>query len=418
MKSNDVVAALLGSALAIALTTVTTPALAAPWRLAASVPHQAFATGLRRFLAESRAANNPAPRAKSAAAHALIVHRRFDPAQYTIVDVTGAGTAYGQGTILVGATSSLLASGFYVDPDNNSHGFVRTRDGTVSTFDVGGATSQTSVWWMNNRGDLAGDYDDPDTGILKCFLRARDGTVETFDASEAGVSSNVERIDNAGSIVGEYEDAIGAFHGYVRTKNGAIVQFDEPDAGIGYLQGTEAFDVNRAGVISGPYYDANGVAHGYLRAADGTFTEFDVPGAGAGPNQGTIANIIDNKGRVAGTYIDSNDVLHGFLRSPDGAITTFDVPDAGTGYQQGTWPVDIAGHGKIAGWYQDANGIYHGFERSKDGAIVEFDAPGAQQSPGPYLGPGTLAITVAKHNTIAGWDEDVSGVYHGYLRTR
>jgi len=28
-----------------------------------------------------------------------------------------------------------------------------------------------------------------------------------------------------------------------------------------------------------------------------------------------------------------------------------------------------------------------------------------------------LAITVAKHKLITGWDQDNSGVYHGYLRT-
>jgi hypothetical protein len=385
------------------------PALAAPPQFAR--PLRLFATGPRWLLPARPQIVKNGPRQP-------LARQGTHPEQFTIIDVPGAGTADGQGTILVGANSSLLASGFYVDPGNDSHGFVRASDGTISTFDVGGATSQTSVWWMNNRGDLAGDYDDPDTGILKCFLRTAGGTVEPFDASEAGTDSDVERIDNAGSIVGEYYDAIGAFHGYVRAKKGAITQFDAPDAGTGYLQGTEAFDVNRAGVISGPYYDANNVAHGYLRAADGTFTEFDVPGAGAGPNQGTIANIIDDKGTLAGTYIDSNDVLHGFLRAPDGAITTFDAPGAGTGYQQGTWPVDIADHGKIVGWYQDANSVYHGFERLKNGAIVEFDAPGAEPGQGPYFGPGTLAISVAKHNVIAGWEQDNSGVYHGYLRTR
>lgn len=408
MTKIGIVASLLLTAVAVA------PALAAT----PQIVRRPFATGLQRFPAASPpAAKSGAVHPKSPGAHASLAPYGFPPEQFTIVDVPGAGTAYGQGTILVGATSSLLASGFYVDPGNNSHGFVRAPDGTISTFDVGGATSQTSVWWMNNRGDLAGDYDDPDTGVLKCFLRTAGGTVEQFDGSEAGTDSDVERIDNAGSIVGEYYDATGAFHGYVRAKNGAIAQFDAPDAGTGYLQGTEAFDVNRAGIISGPYYDANNVAHGYLRAADGTFTEFDVPGAGAGPNQGTIANIIDDKGAVAGTYIDSSDVLHGFLRVSDGAITTFDAPGAGTGYQQGTWPVDIADHGKIVGWYQDSNSVYHGFERSKNGAIVEFDAPGAEPGRGPYFGPGTLAITVAKHNVIGGWDEDSAGVYHGYLRT-
>src|ERR1700741_546886 len=50
--------------------------------------------------------------------------------QFTIVDVPGAGTAAGQGTVVVSVNSSSYASGYYADGSGNTHGFVRAPDGT------------------------------------------------------------------------------------------------------------------------------------------------------------------------------------------------------------------------------------------------------------------------------------------------
>ncbi|HEY2445166.1 MAG TPA: hypothetical protein VGI20_05445 [Rhizomicrobium sp.] len=399
MKSTLLVAALLTIVL-------TAPAFAAPPQIMRA--HPPFATGFGLFrTAAPQIAKNRFPGARSSAQSAL------HPDQFTIVDVPGAGTAYGQGTSIVAVNSSSVSSGFYVDADNFSHGFLRASDGTLTTFDADGATSQTEIWWINDHGAVVGDYVDPDTGLGECFLRSRTGMVELFDASNGGpYGSYVERIDNAGVTVGEYPDANFAWHAYSRARDGTIAQFDAPGAGTAYVQGTFAFDTNRTGTISGQYIDANNVYHGYLRAADGTFTEIDVPGAGTGYLQGTVANSINRKGWVDGTYIDANSVLHGFLRAPDGTITTFDAPDAGTGPEQGTFAVELTNRETIVGWYEDSNSVYHGFERSKNGTIAEFDALGTGTSPGL----GTEAFDIARHNVISGWNQDDSGVYHGYLR--
>ena len=110
-----------------------------------------------------------------------------------------------------------------------------------------------------------------------------------------------------------------------------ITTFDAPGAGTGPGQGTQPFAINPAGLITGFYLDAGDAYHGVLRTPDGAITTFDAPGAGTGPGQGTRPFSINPGGTISGRYVDAGDVGHGFLRTPDGAINTFDVPGAGTG---------------------------------------------------------------------------------------
>jgi len=188
-------------------------------------------------------------------------------------------------------------------------------------------------------------------------------------------ASRLFAINPAGTIAGYYADASGAFHGFLRARDGTITTFDAPGA-----IDTFSYSINPAEAIAGTYDDANGVNHGFLRAPDVAITTFDVPGAGTGSGQGTIAASTNPTGAIAGWYIDASNVNHGFLRAPDGAITNFDAPGAGTGSGQGTFvfTVDLLNPaGAIAGVSLDACNVYHGFLRAPDGAITAFDAPGA-----------------------------------------
>jgi len=63
--------------------------------------------------------------------------------------------------------------------------------------------------------------------------------------------------------VGEYIDSSDVFHGYVRKKNGKIVEFDPPGAGdIGTFA---VFSSNRSHQIAGVFKDENGIRHGFIR---------------------------------------------------------------------------------------------------------------------------------------------------------
>src|SRR5215831_6897646 len=55
-----------------------------------------------------------------------------------------------------------------------------------------------------------------------------------------------------------------------------IITFDAPGAGSGAGQGTTAFSINPAGAIAGRYIDAGDAFHGFLRTPEGAITTFDV----------------------------------------------------------------------------------------------------------------------------------------------
>jgi hypothetical protein len=60
------------------------------------------------------------------------------------------------------------------------------------------------------------------------------------------------------------------------------------------------------------------VNHGFVREKDGSIVEFDVPGAGTGPGQGPLVFGIAPNGAVTGFFLDPNNVVHGFVREGEG----------------------------------------------------------------------------------------------------
>lgn len=248
------------------------------------------------------------------------------------------------------------------------------RSPTYTSFDAPGAVF-TLPLCINPAGVIAGFYGDT-SFVPHGFLRSRDGTITTFDAAAGSVQIQPLSINPAGVIVGFYQDASNVFHGFLRTRDDTITTFDVPGAGTGPGQGTISENINPAGVISGGYSDSSSVFHGFVLIPDGTFTSFDAPGAGTGPGQGTEACSVDclnPAGATAGGYADASNVFHGFVRTPDGTITTFDAPSAGTGPLQGTQPTGINPAGTIQGTYIDSSGVNHGFLRAADGTITTFD---------------------------------------------
>jgi hypothetical protein len=334
------------------------------------------------------------------------------PVAYNVFDAPGAGAGSGQGTFGTGINSLSGSCGYYIDDSDNWHGYLLAPDGTTfTTFDVDGSNSQTDVAWMNAKGVVTGEYVDPDTGITEGFLRTASGEIQTFDGAGGGSAGTfVDTVSNSSTAVGFYWSPSNVYHGFYRTRKGALVQFDAPNAGTQINTGTDAFDINNADSAVGVYWDNSGAGHAFLRTADGTFTEFDAPGAGF---DGTIGSTINNQGSIAGSYYDSNHALHGYVRDPSGNITEFDAPDAGTGHDQGTWVVDNHTGNRILGWYIDSANVVHGFVRTRNGEITEFDAPNA----GAGAGQGTFAFDNNRPEAIVGWEVDNDGVSHGFVRT-
>ncbi len=166
------------------------------------------------------------------------------------------------------------------------------------------------------------------------FVRTANGTVTTFDAPGAGVGTGRTKgtiplsINTGGDIAGTYTDASGVYHGFVFPAGGTITPFDAPGAattGTAIVEGTIGFSINTNGDIAGTYLDANNVIHGFVRAADGTITTIDDRYAGTGALQGTASFSINDLGEITGVYADTNGMLHGytaqFTAAPQGQVS-------------------------------------------------------------------------------------------------
>jgi hypothetical protein len=335
--------------------------------------------------------------------------------QFIIFDVPGAADTAG-----ISISPGGIVVGLYYDPINfATHGFLRARDGAITTFDAPGAgtgaSQGTIAWEVNSVGAITGTYVDADN-VTHSYLRAPDGAITEFDAPGAGTGVGQgtgafgTSINAVGTMSGTYTDANNVYHGFVRAPDGTITAVDAPGAGTGPGQGTgftSGAGITPAGAISGDYVDANNADHGLLRAPDGTITEFDVPGAASFG----ASSAISPKKAISGWYLDVTKVNHGFVRAPDGTITTFNAPGAGTGPGQGTLAICINPSDAITGQYIDAGGVNHSFLRGPDGRITTFDVPGA----GAAAGQGTFAIANNAAGVITGYYVDTNGVAHGFL---
>jgi len=349
----------------------------------------------------------------------------------TTIDAPHAGTISGYGTEAIAICPTGQIAGFYAGYSNSVHAYVRTTDGTITTFDGPGAGTGAGTIPLpgNNPGTyaVAGDacglvagYFIDSRDVAHGYLRGVDGTLTVFDVPHAGTGNGqgtfAGNMSMSGEVIaGGYVDSTGMNHGFLRAANGTVTEFDVPAAATGPGLGTMtewAQCVNSAGAVTGIYFDQNGAVHGFVRAPDGTITTFDAPGAGIGSGQGTFAVGINPAGTIVGISQDNNGVYHGLLRTADGKITIFDIKGAGTGAGQGTQGEGINPSGVVVGYYTDANNLSHGFVRAVDGTYTFFDAPGA----GTGSGQGTFPMTNNPAGSIVGFYVDNNGAYHGFVR--
>jgi probable HAF family extracellular repeat protein len=253
------------------------------------------------------------------------------------------------------------------------------------------ATTFSTHYTINNRGETAGNYADTlgddgfaPPGSTHGFVKSRRGDVTTFDVPGAGYLF-VNGSNNRGQVVGDYGDSgaepgpdgllpPGSVHGFVRDRDGTLTTFDVP---FPYLHAIR--DINDRGQMVGNYDDPTnylGFGGGFLREPDGEITKLDVPGAGPF----TVPWGINNRGQVVGWYADEDttvnpdgsippDKVHGFVWD-DGEVTELDVPGS-----LATYAYRMNNRGQVVGAYNDAAGTEHGFLLA-NGEYTTLDAPG------------------------------------------
>jgi hypothetical protein len=117
-----------------------------------------------------------------------------------------------------------------VSLDNNGvdHGFIRYSDGTYVSFDVTGAgtgpiqngiAQGTIAAATNMAGTTAGNYTDANY-VAHGFVRSRHGRITTFNVPGQGSAFGqgvvgVGQINDEGAVVGWYVDANNAYHGFI-----------------------------------------------------------------------------------------------------------------------------------------------------------------------------------------------------------
>jgi hypothetical protein len=344
------------------------------------------------------------------------------------IDAPGAGTGSGQGTGCFAYTDcSVLINnfgaitGYYLDANNVFHGFVRSPDGTFTTFDSPGADTTPGNFngtlpnAINDAGAITGVYYDVNS-VGHGFVRSPEGAFTTFDAPGANQLTNPIALNLEGAVVGYYFNQNDTFGSFLRRSDGTFANWSGP----GGASSSGAFNINIFGRVAGHYRDNSSVVHGFVRSPQGKLTTFDAPGAGKGSGQGTGSpgssvglNVF---GAVAGYYTDANNVVHGYLRNPTGEYATFLPPGVGP---QGMncyndCPVGLNDWGAITGIYLDANNVYHGFLRTPEGKLTTFEAPGADTTAGDFN--GTFAYSINDQGVITGYYIDANNVSHGFLR--
>jgi hypothetical protein len=279
-----------------------------------------------------------------------------------------------------------VITGDYYDANFVDHGFVRASDGTFTTFEVPGVVSFSDAGGIDPAGAVTGTYYDTNF-FTHGFLRAPDGTITTINAPDAGRNyfggggTQAFGFNPEGTVVGCYNDSKSVGHGFVRTKDGALTEWDLPNPAT-YWPGCFSLDdegyfgsstvplvgINPSGEITGDYFQPisgnpfTGNYRGYLRAKDGSFTTFDaVPSPSSPCCTWTYGVAINPAGVIVGFDDDYRDVNHGFVRAKNGTITILDAPGAGKGFFQGTFPLAINPAGQVMGQYEDANRVFHGF---------------------------------------------------------
>jgi len=345
-------------------------------------------------------------------------------------EAPGSGAGQGQGTGCFGCTFSINQSGAvvgtYLDTNNVYHGFLRSPDGKFTSFEAPGADTTpndyngTLAQSINDFGVIAGFYADA-TGLTHGFVRSKKGAFTTFNVPGAVNGSWPIYLNDAGAIVGYSLDVNLLFHAFLRHPDGTFSVFVGPDSctsGIpGGCYGSEAAFVSLFGASVGNFEDNSGnfVGHGLIREPSGKLSTFDAPGAGSGAYQGTGCpgcNFgVNLWGAIAGSFTDANNAWHGFLRSPQGTFTTFEATGSGSGAYQGTGcysdcPMGLNDFGVITGSYSDSNSVQHGFLRTPDGNFETVDPHGSQ---------GTQPESINDAGMIVGYYIDVNGVYHGFV---
>jgi hypothetical protein len=298
-------------------------------------------------------------------------------------------------TELIGINDSGVLTGDYV-AKNNEHvlaGFIDAR-GHITSFTYPSPASYTHSIGINNAGAAVGFSQNRHTHLYQGWLRSPAGHFTPLNDPAAGTGANqgtqADTINDHGVVVGVYITSTGAVHGF-RYQSGQYATITVPHAYYGkpgYGVGI-ACNNNAGAMVGWVTPTASNVVEGLVDTA-GNVTTFTGPGAGTRPGDATFANAISNTGAIVGTSNGPSGASHGWVLSGT-RFTTLADPHATGAF--GTAPEGINRHGVVAGVYLDTHGLPHGFlvNTGITGAASPVPARSAASGPTPASGTTGMA---------------------------
>lgn len=291
----------------------------------------------------------------------------------TLIEIPGAVSVH-----ITGINNGGDVTGFFCDDDYCSltHGFLRESNGAIATFE--GVPNA-----INDAGTVVGHFEGEGG-----FIRSKQGAVTTFNVpydpnykfTWAMAINNREEVAGYHVIFGG--DVCRLF---TRDRRGSLSEILLP-------QGMIPSGINARGDLTGynsPYFWER---YGYLIERNGDVTMFSVPGFDTS-TVGKIAarpTAINNKREVAGYFREAGSgLLRGFLRDSHGTFATF-----------GGIPVAMNERGDVVG-YDLLGNLF--VRDASSGILVDFPCPGLPTSDNTGYGMhGLQSISMNDRGDVAG----------------
>ncbi len=271
---------------------------------------------------------------------------------FTVFTVNGNPTS-AAAINAAGTVTGLYDEATVPDGPLVAHGYVRTSDGTITTFDPTHSTG-THPTSINDSGVITGYFT---VGAAQSkaygFVRDAAGTITEFAPKGVTVTFPYS-INDSGVITGTCRCAGGSFErgakgGIVLLGSGSDIvsaaainshyvivgSLEQDGAYIGFVRGPKTGEaVLLTGTVGVSAINASGVVTGQVPGALGFVREPHEPIVPFSPPGSTYTApaAINSAGTVAGTFLDSGQYSHGFSRDAAGDITVFDSPTLGLPY--------------------------------------------------------------------------------------
>ncbi len=253
------------------------------------------------------------------------------------------------------------------------------------------AAAQTTLYGINNRGDIVGEYKPNLTSANVPFVRWADGTTQILDFP--GLSGvRVYDINDQQVVVGRYKNAANKNRPFFATPIAPLPEslaftFENVVATLPGATETLLSDIDNDGRLIGRFKDALDVSQGLI--IDGTNqSTFNLTGTTA-----TFPGGFNSLGVIAGFYRNATNsaIQHGFLRDTNGVVTTIDGAGPGTTY---VWRVNDRGEAN-GYWFEESPFFIRSFRRDTNGTLATFVYPGSPV--------GTVTRGMNEAGDLAGW---------------